>query len=86
MQLVVPAWVTVTVRPATRKVPVRALAPVLLDTENVTEPLPVPEEPGVRVSHVALLAADHVQPLAVVIATVAVPAGDGSDTVSGETL
>lgn len=57
--------VTVNVLPAIVRVPVRT-RPGLEAAENVTVPLPLPLAPEPIVSHVALLAAVHVQPAAAV--------------------
>jgi len=56
--LLLAAWETVNVRPATVRVPVLA-APVFAATVNATLPLPVPLAPDVTVIHEALLVAVH---------------------------
>ena len=67
MTLQVPPCVTVRLCPAIVSVPIRAVVTVLGSTSYVTVPLPVPLLPLVIViQDVALLHADHVQPLLVV--------------------
>ena len=61
-----PAWVTVTVWPATVSVPVRAAVPVFAAIEKVTLPFPLPLAPDVIVSQASLLVAVQLQPAAVV--------------------
>lgn len=56
------------VAPAIVKVPVRLEATVFAATLNVTEPLPDPDAPLVRVIHGALLTAVQLQPAAAVTA------------------
>jgi hypothetical protein len=69
-----PAWVTVTVWPATVNVPVRGDADVFAVTEKVTVPAPLALLPPVTVIHAALLAAVQLQLLSVLTPTVPVPA------------
>ena len=64
------AWLTVNVWPAMVIVPVRA-APVLAATVKATVPLPLPLAPLVTVSHDAVLAAVHAQPVGLVTDTLA---------------
>jgi hypothetical protein len=78
-------WLTVNVRPATVRVPVRA-GPVVDAARNATLPLPVPFAPLVIVSHDALLDAVHAQPGPVVTPTVPLPPSDGTDCELGEML
>ena len=85
-QAVVPVCVTITVRPATRMEPVRGPLLVLADDENVTEPLPVPDEPGNSVSQLALLADDQLHPVPAVTLAVVVSPADPIETESGDTL
>ena len=59
---VAPAWVTVTVCPATVSVPVRCVAAVLIATVKFTPPLPEPLAPLVIAIQLAAVAADHEQP------------------------
>jgi hypothetical protein len=61
-------WVTVKVLPPMVNVPVRC-GPVFAATENCVTPSPLPLAPEVMVIHVALLAAVHAQPVAVVTLT-----------------
>ena len=67
------ACVTVNVAPAIVSVPVRLDATVFAAMSNVTEPLPDPVAPPVRVIHAALLAAVHAQPVATVTALLPLP-------------
>jgi len=62
---VAPAWITVTVLPATVSVPVRGELEVFAATLNVTVPLPFPLAPEVIVNQEVLLVAAHVQPAVV---------------------
>jgi hypothetical protein len=55
-----PAWLNVTVFPATVKVPVRA-APVFAATTKLTPPMPEPLAPLVIVTQATLLTAVHEQ-------------------------
>lgn len=81
-----PAWVTVTVWPATVSVPVRGELAVFAAMENATPPLPLPVAPDVIVSHAALLAAVQVQPASVVtVLLLEVAAAPGLSEV-GETV
>ena len=81
---VAPAWVTVTVWPATVRVPTRELVAEFAVTEYATTPLPFPVEPDVIVIQLALLVACHEQPEAAVIWMVPVPAGAATDMVAGD--
>ena len=65
------ACVTVNVRPAIVRVPVRGEVLVLGATVKFAEPLPEPFAPAVTVIHAALLTAVHVHP--VVVATLVDP-------------
>jgi hypothetical protein len=76
--------VTVKVAPAIVSVPVRLEATVLAATSNVTEPLPDPVAPPVRVIHAALLAAVHAQPVAAVTLAPPLPPAAAKDCVVGE--
>jgi hypothetical protein len=58
-----PAWVTVTVLPATVSVPLRPTDEVLAATEKVTLPFPVPLAPAVIVIQLTLLVAVQAQEL-----------------------
>jgi hypothetical protein len=69
-----PAWVTVTVFPATVMVPVRDVTAVLADTENCVRPLPATLLPPVIAIQAALLIAVQGQPLGVLTVIVKVPA------------
>jgi hypothetical protein len=80
-----PSWVTVTVRPATVRVPVRSPGAVLAVTPNVTVPLPVPLEPPLIVSQDALLVAVHPHPPPVVTVVVDEPGQESSDRAVGDT-
>jgi hypothetical protein len=79
-----PAWVTVTVWPATVAVPVREPVLVLAATVNVTAPTPLPDA-GPTVIHAAPL--DAVQPHSdgLVTITDVLPAPAPADSVVGET-
>jgi hypothetical protein len=66
---VTPAWVTVTVWPATVRVPLREVVVVLAAALKVTVPLPLPLAPAVTVIQAALLAAVQAQPAGIVTAT-----------------
>jgi hypothetical protein len=81
-----PSWITVTVWPATVRVPVRSPGAVLAVTPNVTVPLPVPLEPPLIVSQDALLVAVHPHPPPVVTVVVDEPGQESSDREVGETL
>lgn len=76
-----PDWETVTVRPATVSVPVRAVVAVLASALKVTLPLPEPEAPAVTRSHDALAAAVQAQPAEVATSTVLVSPAAATDTV-----
>ena len=65
------AWFTVYVWPAMVAVPVRGVVMVLAATVRATVPLPLPLAPLVTVSHDAVLAAVHAQPVGLVTATLA---------------
>ena len=67
-----PACLTVNVCPAIVTAPVRA-SPLLALTCSRTEPFPDPLAPDETVTQLTLLVVVHVQPLAAVTATVAVP-------------
>ena len=67
-----PACVTVNVVPAMVSVPVREVPAVFAATEYVVDPVPLPVDPAVIVSHAALLVDVHAQPVAAVTATVPV--------------
>ena len=56
-----PAWVTVTVCPATVSVPVRSEVPVFAATTNVIVPFPVPPAPAPMVSQEVVVDADQAQ-------------------------
>jgi hypothetical protein len=77
--------VTVTVLPATLRVPVRLDGAVLAAMENAVVPFPEPDEPLVIVSHAALELAVHAQPLPAVIETDEVPAVAAAGTIVGDT-
>ncbi len=62
-------WVTVTVCPATVRVPVRGVPFGLAATRKFTAPFPVPLAGVTPVIHVALLAAVHAHPGVAVITT-----------------
>jgi hypothetical protein len=72
VQATAPAWLTVTVAPATVNVPVRGM-PVFAATVAVTVPLPVLFAPPVIVMKLALLVAVQVQPALAVTGIVIVP-------------
>ena len=72
-------WVTVKVRPAIVRSPVRCVEKVLGATVKVADPAPEPVAPPVTVIHAALVAAVQAQP--VVVATVADPFPPAADTV-----
>ena len=81
-----PAWVTVTVWPATVSVPVRGDVAVLAAMENATPPLPLPLAPDVMVIQEALLVAVQLQPAgAVTLALLELAAAPGLSAV-GETV
>ena len=80
-----PSCVTVTVWPATVSVPTRCAVDVFAVALKVTVPLPLPLAPPLIVSQAALLAEDHVQPLAAVTAVVDEPAAEVSVREVGET-
>jgi hypothetical protein len=75
---------TVNVRPATVKVPLRDCAPGLADPEKPTVPLPLPLAPLVTVSQPALLVAVHPQPASAVTAVDPVPPPTAIDWLAGE--
>jgi hypothetical protein len=64
-----PFWVTVSVRPAIVRVPVRCVVAVFAATVTATVPLPLPDAPEVIVSHDALLVAVQPHPPATVTVT-----------------
>ena len=69
-----PLWVTVTVWPATVRVPVRSLVALLAVALNVTVPLPDPLEPPLILSQPVLLVAVQPHPPAAVTVVVEEPA------------
>ena len=69
-----PFWVTVTVWPATVRLPVRSLVALLAVALNVTVPLPDPLEPPLILSQPALLVAVQPHPPAAVTVVVEEPA------------
>ena len=71
-----PAWVTVTVCPATVIVALRDAVAVFAVALTLTVPLPDPLAPLVTVSHDALLVAVQVQPVAAVTVTAPLPPPD----------
>jgi hypothetical protein len=79
------AWVTVIVLPAIVRVPLRVEVAVFAAIANAVVPLPVPDAPLVMVSHAALDAAVHGQPLPAVTDTEAEPAVAAAETLAGET-
>ena len=83
---VTPAWVTVTVCPATVSVPVRWVVAVLAATVKLTPPLPDPLAPAVMVIQLALVAAVHEQPVPDDTETVYGLPVDGADTEVGVTV
>lgn len=80
------ACVTVTVRPATDKVPVRALVAVFAAMVNVTVPLAVPLAPVATISHGVVEVAAQEQPVAALTVTAPVPAAAATDNVNGDTV
>ena len=78
------ACVTVNVAPAIVRVPVRLEAVVFAATSKVTEPLPDPVAPPVRVIHAALLVAVHAQPVAAVTVLPPLPPAAVKDWPTGE--
>jgi hypothetical protein len=76
-------WVTVNVRPAIVRVPLRA-APEFEATLNRTVPLPLPLLPCVIVSQGALLVADQAHPAEALTATSPVPPAMSNACDSGE--
>ena len=82
---VVPSCVTVTVWPATVRVPVRSVDDGLAVALNVTVPSPLPLAPPLMVSQAALLVAAQVHPPGAVTPVVEDPAPDVSAAVVGET-
>jgi hypothetical protein len=77
-----PDWLMMTVCPATVSVPVRALVDEFAATVYATEPVPLPVEPVLTVSHELLLVAVHVQPVGVVtLAVCELAAADGATLV-----
>jgi hypothetical protein len=76
------AWLTVTVCPATERVPDRA-APVFSATEKVTVPVPVPLTPDVTVMNDAFDKAVHAQPEFAFTVTVDEPAVAPTSTLPG---
>jgi hypothetical protein len=82
-QLVLAACVTVRVRPAIVRVPLRWDELVDAATENETFPFPLPVDPDVTVIHETLLWAPQLQPAAVVIAEDPVPPVPATESVVG---
>lgn len=78
------AWSIVNVLPAMVIVPVRDVVALLADTLKVTVPPPDPLAPAVTTIQLALLAALHVQPPAVVTVDEPLPPADGIDCDAGE--
>jgi hypothetical protein len=76
--------VTVTVRPATVSVPVRAI--VVAATVRVTAPVPDPLAPAVTVIQLALLTAVHAQLVPEVTESVKVFPVDAAERVAGVTV
>jgi hypothetical protein len=76
----VPAWVTVTVWPATVTVPVRGAAAIFGVTENCARPPPARLLPAVIAIHPALLIAVQEHPAAVLTVMVPVPEIEGIAT------
>ena len=68
-----PPWLTLTIVPAIVTHPLRLHVVVLAATLNVTDPLPDPEAPLVRVIQAKLLEAVHGQPAATVTLLLPVP-------------
>ena len=68
-----PAWVTVTVWPATVTVALRDEAAVFAVAVTLTLPSPDPLAPLVTVSQLALLVAVHVHPAGAINVTAALP-------------
>ena len=64
-----PAWVTVTIWPATVSVAVLPLAAVLAAALNAAAPAPFPTAPDVTVNQAALLVAVHAHPVGAVTVT-----------------
>lgn len=77
------ACVTVNVRPAIVRVPVRGALLVLGATVKFAEPLPEPFAPAVTVIHAALLAAAHVHPVVVVTVADPLPPAAATDWLVG---
>src|SRR6185436_13973748 len=75
---------TVNVTPAIASVPVRLEATVFAATSKVTEPLPDPVAPPVRVIQAALLAPVHAQPVAAVTFPLPLPPAAAKDWPVGE--
>jgi hypothetical protein len=81
----VPACVTVTARPATVTVAVRAVVAVLAATVSCTVPLPDPLV-GATVTQLAPDVAVHPHPVVVVTVTLAVPPPAATDALVGDTV
>ena len=81
-----PACVTVTVAPATVKVPVRDDVEVFAAATKVLLPEPLPVAPLPIESQAALLVADQVQPVVVVTAAVSEPPAAPTEAVVGATV
>ena len=73
------ACVTVNVRPATVRVPVRCELLVLGATVKLAEPLPEPFAPAVTVIHATLLTAVHAHPVVVVTVVEPLAPAGGTD-------
>jgi hypothetical protein len=76
--------VTVSVRPAIVKVPVRDAVALFAATANVTMPAPRPSAPPVTVIQDAWLLADHGQSAGAVTAACPFPPSSSNDACSGE--
>ena len=80
-----PAWVTLTVWPATVRVPVRGVLAMFSVTENCATPPPARLLPVVIAIHAALLVADQGQPFAVLTVIELAPAPAAMATFDVET-
>jgi hypothetical protein len=78
------ACVTVNVRPAIERVPVRCAVLGLGATVKLAEPLPEPVAPSVTVIHVALLTAVQLQPVVVVTVVDSSAPAAATDWLEGE--
>jgi hypothetical protein len=81
-----PVCVTVNVCPPIVIVAVRDTVLVLAAALKLTVPLPVPLAPAVTVSHVALLAAVHAQPVPAVTLTEPVPPPLATDALVADSV